>query len=90
MRNKSPAIGGLAGLLIDKALPYREAGHASLREVGRHLGLVERGALNGLIAVYDRLFESARKDALKVALEGPAMEVALRRDLLSPSDSDGQ
>lgn len=90
LRTKSTAIGALAGLLIDKALPYRDAGHASLRDVGRHLGFVERGALNGLIAVYDRLFDSARKDALKVALEGPAMEVALRRDLLPPADDGGQ
>ena len=45
--------------------------------------------MNGLIAVYDRLFESARKDALKVALDGPAMEVALRRDLLRARD-DGE
>ncbi len=88
LRDKSPAIGALAGLLIEKALPHREAGHASLRAVGADLGLVERGALNGLIAVYDRLFESARKDALKVALEGPAMEVALQRDLLRARDED--
>jgi len=89
LRDKSPAIGALAGLLIEKALPHRDAGHKSLRAVGAHLGIVERGALNGLIAVYDRLFESARKDALKVALDGPAMEVALRRDLLRARD-DGE
>lgn len=86
LRAKSPAIGMLAGLLIEKALPHREAGHASLQAVSADLGLVERGALRGLIAVYDRLFESARKDALKVALDGPAMEVALRRDLLRVRD----
>jgi phytoene/squalene synthetase len=82
---KSPAIGVLAGLLINKARPFKEAGHAALHEVGSHLGMVERLALNGLIAVYDRLFESAGKDALAVALNGPAMEEVLRRDLLRPA-----
>jgi phytoene synthase len=81
---KSPAIGILAQLLIDKAEPFRLAGHASLREVGAHLGMVERMALRGLIAVYDRLFDKAGKDALAVALHGPAMEEDLRRDLLYP------
>lgn len=88
LKDRSPAIGALAELLVEKALPHRDAGHASLRVVGGHLGIVERGALNGLIAVYDRLFESARGDALKVATEGPAMEVALRRDLLRPTGGE--
>ena len=81
LAEKSPAIGALARLLIDRATPFRQAGHASLREVGAHLGLVERSALRGLIAVYDKLFERAGKDALAVALNGPAMEEELRRDL---------
>ncbi|MDA0342298.1 MAG: squalene/phytoene synthase family protein [Proteobacteria bacterium] len=86
LAEKSPAIGVLAGLLISKAEPFKAAGHAALREVGGHLGMVERLALNGLIAVYDRLFASAGKDALGVAINGPAMEAALRRDLLRPAD----
>ena len=35
LRDKSPAIGALAGLLIEKALPHRDAGHKSLGAVGR-------------------------------------------------------
>jgi presqualene diphosphate synthase len=88
LAEKSPAIGVLARLLIDKAEPFRLAGHASLREVGAHLGMVERTALRGLIAVYDKLFEKAGKDALAVALRGPAMEEDLRRDLLRPGADD--
>jgi hypothetical protein len=88
LAEKSPAIGVLAELLISKAEPFKAAGHAALREVGGHLGMVERLALNGLIAVYDRLFDRAGKDALAVALNGPAMEEMLRRDLLRPADVD--
>jgi presqualene diphosphate synthase len=88
LAEKSPAIGVLAGLLIERAVPFRAAGHASLAEIGGHLGFVERTALRGLIAVYDRLFESAGKDALAVALNGPAMEEVLRRDLLRLDDGD--
>lgn len=84
LADRSPAIDRLAAHLIEKAEPYREAGHAALRALAPELGLVERGALFGLIAVYDRLFERARKNALSVVLEGPAMEVDLRRDLLRP------
>jgi len=86
LAERSPAIGVLAGLLISKARPFKAAGHAALREVGGHLGMVERLALNGLIAVYDRLFDRAGKDALAVALHGPAIEEVLRRDLLPPAD----
>jgi presqualene diphosphate synthase len=86
LEQKSPMIGILARLLIDKAEPYRVAGHASLKEVSGHLGMVERTALRGLIAVYDKLFETAGRDALSVALNGPAMEEGLRRDLLAPRD----
>ena len=89
LAEKSPAIGVLAGLLIDKAEPFRVAGHASLREVGGHLGLVERAALRGLIAVYDKLFDKAGKDALSVALNGPMLEEELRRDLLFSSGAGG-
>jgi presqualene diphosphate synthase len=86
LAGRSSSIGALAQLLIAKAEPFKVAGHASLREVVGHLGLVERTALNGLIAVYDKLFEKAGKDALAVALHGPALEEVLRRDLLRPRD----
>jgi presqualene diphosphate synthase len=85
----SPAITALARLLIERAKPFRDAGHAALLEVGEHLGLVERSALRGLIAVYDKLFENAGKDALAVALNGPAMEEELRRDLLQVGAGEG-
>ena len=88
LAEKSPAIGVLARLLIEKAEPFQRAGHASLRDVSAHLGMVERTALGGLIAVYDKLFENAGKDALSVALHGPEMEESLRRDLLRPNAGD--
>ncbi len=84
LSEKSPAINRLAARLIAKAEPYRQAGHAALHVLATDLALIEKSALFGLIAIYDRLFERARKNALSVALEGPAMELELRRDLLKP------
>lgn len=82
LASKSPSIAELAALLIDRAEPFKTAGHGALREVSSHLGMVEATALKGLIAVYDKLYETASRDALAVALNGPALEEDLRRDLL--------
>jgi phytoene synthase len=88
LADKSSTIADLAALLIAEAEPFRKAGHNALRDVCGHLGRVEAMALKGLIAIYDRLYERASRDALAVALNGPAMEEGLRRELLHGTADD--
>ena len=82
VENRSPTIDRLTGELIERALPHRDRGHAALAELSSRLGFIERKALNGLLAIYDELFDRARENSFILMTNGSDIEKDLRRNHL--------
>ena len=75
---RSSSITILTKKLLEAAEKFYLAGHEVLAELNEFLDVKESASLNALIAIYDKLYKAACKNALSVVVKGPTMERQFR------------
>lgn len=80
LSNNDGRISGLVADLIARAEHHQKAGHERLSEISKLLGRREALALNGLIKIYDRLFQAFVSDYMTNRLNSDGLESAARAE----------